>query len=257
MKALILAGGLGTRLSEETSTRPKPMVNIGDHPILWHIMKHLSCYGIKEFIILGGYKSYVIKEYFLNYRLHNSSAIFYTNSSKIDFISEVNEDWKVTVLDTGLETGTAGRIAKAELLIGEADFLLTYGDGLSDVNIHKLIEQHHATGAEVTLTSVIPEGRYGRIELSHERVISFSEKEITKDSWINAGFFIVKKSMLKFITSDSQSWEFDILPLISERETLCAYKHRGFWHAMDTLRDRMTLENLWNTQSAPWKIWSA
>lgn len=256
MKALILAGGLGTRLSEETSTRPKPMVNIGDQPILWHIMKHLSSYGIREFIILGGYKSYVIKEYFLNYRLHNSSTIFYTNSSRIDFISEVNEEWKVTVLDTGLETGTAGRLAKAEFVIGqEEDFLLTYGDGLSDINVDKLIEQHHACGAEVTLTSVIPEGRYGRIELNNERVISFSEKEITKDSWINAGYFIVKRSMLKLITSESQSWEYDILPLISERGTLCAYKHRGFWHAMDTLRDRMTLENLWKTKSAPWKIW--
>ena len=255
MKGVILAGGLGTRLSEETSTRPKPMVNIGEQPILWHIMKHLSFYGINEFIILGGYKSYVIKEYFLNYRLYNSSTIFCTNSSSVDFISEVNEDWRVTVLDTGLETGTAGRLAKANFLIGEDDFLLTYGDGLSNVNIHELIEQHNHTGAEITLTSVVPEGRYGRIELSDERVTSFSEKEITKNSWINAGYFIVKKSMLKYISNDSQSWEFDILPAVSERGTLYAYKHRGFWHAMDTLRDRITLEKLWNEKSAPWKIW--
>jgi glucose-1-phosphate cytidylyltransferase len=254
MKVLILAGGMGTRLGEETEMKPKPMIEIGGKPILWHIMKIYSHYGFNEFIILVGYKGYMIKEYFANYFLHSSNLSFDLKNNTVEFLDNYSEPWKVTVLDTGLETMTGGRIKQAEKYVGNNPFLLTYGDGVADIDIAKLIAFHHLHKGLVTLTSVQPEGRFGALEISEDRVRKFNEKPKGDGSWINGGFFVCSPDVFKYIHGNDSIFERAPLEKIASENMLFAYKHTGFWKPMDTLRDKMMLNELWNL-NAPWKIW--
>jgi glucose-1-phosphate cytidylyltransferase len=258
MKVAILAGGFGTRLSEETQSIPKPMVQIGEKPMLWHIMKIYSYYGHNEFIILAGYKSYVIKEYFANYFLHQSDVTFNLATNSMEIINSQSEPWKVTILDTGLNTMTGGRIKRAEKYLGDAPFFLTYGDGVADVNIHKLHEFHKSHGRKVTMTAVQPEGRFGALKLdpADDRVTEFMEKPKGDGAWINGGFFVCEPGIFDYITEGDQSiWERSPLESIATGNELFAYRHAGFWKPMDTLRDKMMLEERWINKEAPWKVW--
>jgi len=258
MKVAILAGGFGTRLSEETANIPKPMIHIGDKPILWHIMKIFSHYGFNEFIILGGYKCYVIKEYFANYFLHQSDVTFNLADNSMQILNNATEPWKVTVLDTGLDTMTGGRIKRAEHYLKNYPFLLTYGDGVSDVDLHKLIAFHLTHKKALTMTAVQPEGRFGAMELdqNNNAVNSFMEKPKGDGSWINGGFFVCNPSIFDYIDQgDNTIWERTPLETLAERGELFAYKHYGYWKPMDMLRDKMQLEELWSSKKAPWKIW--
>ena len=257
MKAVILAGGLGTRLSEETHLKPKPMVEIGGKPILWHILKIYSSYNINEFIICCGYKGYIIKEYFANYFLHSSDVTFHLDKDNFVEIHERNsEDWKVTLVDTGELTQTAGRLKKVKSYLSKDEiFCFTYGDGLADINIQELIDHHHNLNQEATLTAVQPPGRYGAINLKGNNVTNFQEKPNGDNAWINGGLFILNYSVLNKIKSDDCSWENDILPKLAKQNELNAFKHSGFWQPMDTLRDRNRLENLWESGNPPWKSW--
>ena len=256
MQAVILAGGLGTRISEESYLQPKPMIEIGSKPIIWHIMKIFSHYKINDFIICCGYKGYVLKEYFSNYFLHNSDVTFNLGNNEIEIHKKNSEDWKVTLIDTGLNTLTGGRIKRIEEYIKEENFCLTYGDGLSDVDISKLIEFHYSHKKDATLTAVQPAGRFGAIELKNQiEVKSFQEKPLGDGGWINGGFFILNKSVIKNIENDNTIWEKEPLINLAKTNNLAAFKHKGFWHPMDTLRDKNYLEGLWNSSHAPWKIW--
>lgn len=258
MKVAILAGGLGTRISEETHSIPKPMIQIGGKPILWHIMKIYSYFGFNEFIILAGYKSYVIKEYFANYFLHQSDVTFNLATNSMEILNSQSEPWKVTILDTGLNTMTGGRIKRAERFLGDAPFFLTYGDGVANVNIHKQLEFHKQHGKKVTMTAVQPEGRFGAINIveGSDRVANFMEKPKGDGAWINGGFFICEPGIFDFINEGDQTiWERYPLEEIARKEELQAFKHTGYWKPMDTLRDKMQLEEEWKKNEAPWKVW--
>lgn len=258
MKVVIFAGGFGTRLSEETSMIPKPMVKIGDKPILWHIMKTYAHYGFTDFVILGGYKCYIIKEYFANYYLHQSDVVFDLKNNSVQIINSQTEPWKITILDTGQDTMTGGRLKRAEKILAGDSFLLTYGDGVSDINIKKLVEFHRSHGKAITMTAVQPEGRFGAIDLDEgsNEVNFFMEKPKGDGVWINGGFFVCKPKVFNYIKDGDQTvWERAPLEQLAFDRELCAYKHAGFWKPMDTLRDKMQLEDLWVKDNAPWKTW--
>ena len=257
MKAVILAGGLGTRLSEETAVRPKPMVEIGGKPILWHIMKIYYAHGVREFIICCGYKGYVIKEYFANYLLYVSDVTFKTKKNEMHIHENGAEDWVITLIDTGNATMTGGRVKRVREYIGDDSFYLTYGDGVSDINITKLAEFHQKQKNLATLTAVQPAGRFGAFSLADDqtKIDHFREKPKAENAWINGGFFVLEPEVLNYIKDDSTVWENEPLEQLTNQGQLSAYKHHGFWHPMDTLRDRNILEGLWSNGSAPWKVW--
>ncbi|WP_047517742.1 glucose-1-phosphate cytidylyltransferase [Methylophilus sp. Q8] len=256
MKAVILAGGLGTRISEETHLKPKPMIEIGGKPILWHIMKMYSAHGINDFIICCGYKGYVIKEYFANYFLHMSDVTFDMSNNTMQVHQKNAEPWKVTLVDTGEQTLTGGRLKRvAEYLKDEESFCFTYGDGLSDVNITELISFHKKHGKLATVTGVQPPGRYGALELNNNEVKGFTEKPKGDGGWINGGFFVLSPRCIDYIEGDCSSWETDPLMNLAKEGQLYAYEHHGFWQPMDTLREKTLLESLWANNEAPWKVW--
>ena len=257
MKTVILAGGYGTRISEESHVKPKPMVEIGEKPILWHIMKIYSYYGFNDFIICLGYKGYCIKEYFANYFLHESDVTFdFTNHNRKVIHHNTAEPWRVTLVNTGIDTMTGGRVKRVKPYIGNEPFLLTYGDGLADINILELVRYHHSHGKLVTITSTQPIGRFGALDLSEKnQVEGFREKPTGDSSWINAGFFVMQPQIFDYIDSDSTALEREPMQNISRIGQLMAFKHTGFWQSMDTLRDKKLLENLWQSGKAPWKIW--
>ncbi len=257
MKAVILAGGLGTRISEETSIRPKPMIEIGGRPILWHIMKAFSHYAIHDFIICCGYKGYVIKEYFANYFLHMSDVTFDMSQNSMEVHQQYAEPWRVTLLDTGEETMTGGRLKRAAsyLPAGE-DFCFTYGDGVSDVNITELIQFHQQHGLQATITATYPPGRFGALDIHADRsVLSFKEKPKSENGRINGGFFVLSPKVMDHIENDQTIWERDPLETLAAAKQLKAFSHEGFWQPMDTLRDKNYLETLWASGNAPWKVW--
>lgn len=256
MKAVILAGGLGTRISEETSVRPKPMIEIGGMPILWHIMKNYSYHGINDFVVCCGYKGYVIKEYFANYFLHMSDITFDMQQNEMQVHQRYAEPWKVTLVNTGEETMTGGRLKRvANYVKNEAAFCLTYGDGVSNVNITELIEFHNNKQVKATLTAVIPPGRFGALDLKGDMVHSFMEKPKGDGAMINGGFFVLSPKVIDYIEDDSTIWERDPLERLAREGELAAFEHHGFWQPMDTLRDKVLLEDLWQSGSAPWKVW--
>ena len=256
MKAVILAGGLGTRISEETHLKPKPMIEVGGQPVLWHIMKMYSHYGINEFIICCGYKGYVIKEYFANYFLHMSDVTFDMEKNSMEVHQRNAEPWRVTLVDTGEETMTGGRIKRvASYLKDEPAFCLTYGDGVSDVNITELIAFHHQHGLQATLTATLPPGRFGALDIRGDYVEGFKEKPKGDGAMINGGFFVLSPSVIDLIESDATIWEHEPLETLANLGQLLAYQHTGFWQPMDTLRDKMHLEELWASGDAPWKSW--
>lgn len=257
MKAVILAGGLGTRISEETSVRPKPMVEIGGMPILWHIMKTYSAHGVNDFVVLCGYKGHVIKEFFQRYLLRVSTVRFDLADGSMEVLDSRRENWRITLVDTGADTMTGGRIKRAREYIGSDTFCLTYGDGVCDVDITKLIDFHKKHKAGVTLTAVQPEGRFGAINLGSDQVhvSTFEEKPDGDRAWINGGYFVVDADAIDEIAGDDTSWEREPLANIARSNRLCAYRHSGFWHPMDTLRDKNHLNDLWQSGGAPWKVW--
>ena len=257
MKAVILAGGLGTRISEETSVRPKPMVEIGTMPIIWHIMKTYSHYGVNEFILLCGYKGHIIKDFFINYAVRSSSVEVDLSNGSVRLLDPVREPWKITLLDTGETTMTGGRLRRAQEYVGDETFFLTYGDGVSNVDLHALLQTHRSDKSLVTLTAVQPPGRFGTLTLAEEqtRVNQFLEKPQGDGAWINGGYFAVEPACLDYIDGDDISWEKEPLVRIAQENKLSAYKHSGFWQPMDTLRDKQYLESLWESQSPPWKVW--
>jgi len=256
MKAVILAGGLGTRISEETHLKPKPMINIGGKPILWHIMKTYSAYGINEFIICLGYKGYLIKEYFANYYLHMSDVTFDMENNSMQVHQNTVEPWKVTLIDTGEETSTGGRLKKvASHLAPDEPFCFTYGDGLSNVDIGKLVKVHHSSGTLATVTAVQPPGRFGSLDLSGNKILAFDEKPKGDGLWVNGGYFVLSPKVFDYIEGDATVWEKEPLQHLAAEGDLTAFKHGGFWQPMDTLRDKVRLEELWKSGSAPWKVW--
>ena len=256
MKVLILAGGFGTRLGEETAVKPKPMIEIGSKPILWHIMKMYSSYGFNDFVILLGYKGYVIKEYFSNYFLHQSDVTIDLKKNKLEVHQHECEPWKVTLLDTGLETMTGGRIKRAKDYIDNEPFMLTYGDGLSNVDINELVKFHKLNGKKITITAVQPVSRYGVLNIEESGEVSdFLEKPMDDGTWINGGFFVCEPEIMDLITDDLTIFEREPLKQIAESGELVAYKHFSFWHCMDTLRDKTCLVDMWDKQQAPWKVW--
>lgn len=258
MKVVIFAGGLGTRISEETDVRPKPMVEIGGKPILWHIMKIYSSYGFNDFIICLGYKGYVIKEYFMNYFLHNSDLTIDIANNKVEVHGSTSEAFKVTLVETGIDTKTAGRLKAVQKYIGNEDFMLTYGDGVSDVNIKALIEFHKAQDKIATVTSIQMDARFGGMDVSEDgNVLSFKEKAKDESKWINGGFFVLKADVFKYLDGDMRQvmWEDEPLEKLTNDNQLVAFKHKGFWKPMDALRDRIELEELWKTNNAKWKVW--
>ncbi len=254
MKAVILAGGLGTRISEETALRPKPMVEIGGKPILWHIMKIYSAHGINDFIICLGYKGYIIKEYFANYFLHTSDVTFNIAKNSMEVHQHNAEPWNVTLVETGENTMTGGRLKRVAHYLNE-DFCLTYGDGVADVDIPKLLKFHRQHGRLATMTATQPPGRFGALSLDGEAVAGFCEKPEGDGGWINGGFFVLSPEVLKYIKDDATTWEREPLEKLANEGQLSAFMHQGFWQPMDTLRDKTHLEDLWTTGDAPWKIW--
>ena len=258
MKAVILAGGLGTRIAEETNLIPKPMIEIGGRPVIWHIMKIYSAHGINDFIVCCGYKGYVIKEYFANYALHMSDVTFDVAKNEMVVHQNYAEPWSVTVVDTGEHTMTGGRLGRIyEYVKDEKFFCCTYGDGLGDVDITRLIQSHEALGKEVTLTATKPPGRYGALRFGGggDSVTSFDEKPEGDGGWINGGFFVLNPAALGRIFGDSCSWESDVLPSLAKDGELTAFRHHGFWQPMDTLREKNLLDSLWEKDRAPWKVW--
>lgn len=256
IQVVLLAGGLGTRLAEETDRLPKPMVSIGSKPILWHIMKSYACSGMNEFIICGGYKIDAIIEYFVNYRLHTSNLTIDIGSNEVSYLKESGENWKVTIIDTGERTETGGRLKRIrEYLRPDQPFCMTYGDGVSNVDLAEVVAFHKRRGFEATLTAVRPPARFGATVIEDGRVVRFSEKPVSAEGHINGGFFVLNHSVFDLIQSDDTIWERGPLETLAERGQLGAYVHDGFWQPMDTLRDRRFLEQLWNTGQAPWKRW--
>ena len=255
MKAVILAGGYGTRLSEETSVRPKPMVEIGGKPILWHIMKIFSAYGINEFIICCGYKGYMIKQYFSQYFLQVSDITFDMKENKMNVHTNGSDPWKVTLVDTGEKTMTGGRLKRVKDYIGNETFCFTYGDGLSDVDIKELVGFHKKQKTHATLTAVQPPGRFGILSLEKDKVVNFREKPHGDGAWINGGYFVLEPAVLDYIDNDASVWEQEPLMRLARDSMLSAYRHQGFWHPMDTLRDKHVLEDMWENGKAPWKKW--
>ncbi len=257
MKVVILAGGFGTRISEESDLKPKPMIEIGGKPILWHIMKIYSHYGFNDFIICCGYKGYVIKDYFHHYYMHQADMTIDLGKNTVEYHNSQSEPWRVTLVDTGLNTMTGGRIKRIESFIGKETFMLTYGDGVGDVNISALLEFHKKSKKHVTLTAVQPSGKFGALEINqHHEVISFKEKPKGDGAWINGGFFVCESGIFDYIRSgDETIWERQPLEDLSRDGQLGAYKHEGFWQPMDTLRDKNELERLWASGKAPWKVW--
>ena len=256
MKVLILAGGFGTRLSEETNIRPKPMVEFGGKPILWHIMKIYSHYGFNEFVILLGYKGYYIKEYFSNYFLHQSDITIDLKNNNLEIHNNSSEPWKVTLIDTGIDSMTGGRIKRAKKYINNETFLLTYGDGVGDVNIQKLVDFHKSHQGLLTITATQPDGRFGALEINeNNRVEKFLEKPKGDGSWINGGFFVCEPEVLNYIEGDSTIFEREPLEKLAQEKQVFTYKHYGFWKPMDTLRDKKELNLMWETDKAKWKVW--
>lgn len=255
MKAVILAGGMGTRISEESHLKPKPMIEIGGRPILWHIMKMYSQHGINDFIICLGYKGYVIKEYFSNYFLHNSDVTFCLSDNSTEIHQKFSEPWKVTLVDTGENTMTGGRLKRVSNYIGNETFCFTYGDGVSDINITELISYHKTLGLKATVTAIKPPGRYGALEIKNNTVLNFQEKPAGDGSWINGGFFVLESDVFKKILDDKTVWEQEPLKELASEGQLSAFLHEGFWQAMDTLREKNYLEELWSSNKAPWKTW--
>ncbi|MCR4407019.1 MAG: glucose-1-phosphate cytidylyltransferase [Anaerolineae bacterium] len=257
MKVVILAGGYGTRLSEETGVRPKPMVEIGEKPILWHIMKIYSAYGLNDFIICCGYKGYMIKQYFANYFLYMSDVTFDLRNNSVKIHQNDAEPWRVTLVDTGDKTMTGGRLKRVKDYIGDETFCMTYGDGVSDVNITRLIEFHREQGVLATLTAVQPPGRFGTFNLAQgqTKISSFREKPRGDGAWISGGYFVLEPGVMDYIEGDATVWEQEPLKRLAQDGMLSAYKHYGFWHPMDTLRDKNVLEEMWAAGNPPWKVW--
>jgi glucose-1-phosphate cytidylyltransferase len=255
MKAVILAGGMGSRLSEETSLRPKPMLEIGGRPILWHIMKLYAAHGVNDFIICCGYKGYVIKEYFANYFLHMSDVTFDIEHNEMEVHQRFAEPWRVTLVDTGVATLTGGRLKRVKRYLSDEDFCLTYGDGVADVDISKLVEFHKKEGKLATVTAVQPPGRFGVLELEGNLIRRFQEKPSGAGSWISAGFFVLSPKVVEYIEGDATPWEKEPMERLASEGELNAFCHDGFWQSMDTLRDRQYLESLWQSGKAPWQVW--
>ena len=255
MKAVILAGGLGTRISEESHLKPKPMIEVGGKPILWHIMKLYSHYGINEFVICLGYKGYVIKEYFANYFLHMSNVTFDMALNQMEVHEHYAEPWRVTLIDTGPHTLTGGRLKRVRSYLGDESFCFTYGDGLADLDIGATLDFHRAHGKIATVTAIQPPGRYGALNLKGAKVRGFQEKPAGDGAWVNGGFFVLEPSAFDYIDGDQTSWEGDALQRLAQANQLMSYKHAGFWLAMDTLRDKNQLDDLWNA-NPPWKVWA-
>jgi glucose-1-phosphate cytidylyltransferase len=255
MKTVILAGGFGTRISEESHIKPKPMIEIGGKPILWHIMKIYSAHGINDFIICLGYKGYVIKEYFANYFLHMSDVTFDMCNNNMEVHNNHSEPWKITLIDTGADTMTGGRLKRAKDFLDSETFCFTYGDGVSDINISKLIEFHKSKNAVATMTAVQPPGRFGVLSIDGTKIRAFQEKPKGESGWVNGGFFVFEPKIFDYIDNDHTTWEKEPLECLAAENKLHAFKHTGFWYAMDTLRDKIKLEEYWNTDSPPWKIW--
>jgi glucose-1-phosphate cytidylyltransferase len=257
MKVVILAGGYGTRLSEETELRPKPMVEIGGRPILWHIMKIYSHYGFNEFIICCGYKSYYIKDYFYHYYMHAADMTIDLAENKVEYHTSDSEPWKITLVDTGLETMTGGRIKRIQKYVNNEPFMMTYGDGVADINIDRLLAYHQEKGKQATLTAVLPSGKFGALEIARDdSITSFFEKPQGDGSWVNGGFFVFQPEVFDYITEgDSTIFERKPLENLSNAGQLQSYKHTGFWKSMDTLREKMELQRLWKNGNPPWKIW--
>jgi len=255
VKAVILAGGLGSRLSEETTLRPKPMVEIGGKPILWHIMKIYAAHGIDDFIVCLGYKGYVIKEWFANYALHTSDVTFDLGTGGMQVHHSTTEPWRITLVETGEETMTGGRLKRVLPYVGDETFCFTYGDGVADIDITALVAHHRASGALATVTAVQPSGRFGALEIDSDRVSGFLEKPRGDGAWINGGFFVLEPRVGGYIDGDATVWEREPLERLAAEGQLQPYFHRGFWHAMDTLRERQELEDMWATGDAPWCVW--
>lgn len=255
MKVVLLAGGLGTRLSEETAVRPKPLVEIGGKPILWHIMKIYAAAGFCEFVICLGYKGYLIKEFFANYYLHASDVTIDVANNSLEIHQSVVEPWRVTLVDTGDATMTGGRLKRVKHYLGPNPFLMTYGDGVADVDVSALVAFHESNRRRATMTVVQPPGRFGAVELDGDRVTDFREKPEGDGAWINGGFFVLQPDVLDLIADDETVWEQQPLETLARGGELSAYRHSGFWHPLDTLRDKRVLEQLWDTGSAPWKTW--
>ncbi len=257
MKVVILAGGLGTRISEESHLKPKPMIEVGGSPILWHIMKYYSSFGFYEFIICAGYKQYVIKEYFADYYLHRSDVTFdFSESNKMIIHNNVAEPWKVTIVDTGYETMTGGRLKRVAKYIGDETFMMTYGDGVSNVDLNALVQFHKEHNKLATITAVQPGGRFGVLDIdSDSTVLKFTEKSIEDGGWINAGFMVLEPKVIDYIDGDATFFEREPLERLARDNQLAAYKHSGFWKCMDTLRDKQVLDGMWINNCAPWKVW--
>ena len=256
MKTVILAGGIGSRLSEETDIKPKPMIEIGGKPIIWHIMKMYSHYGFNDFIICLGYKGYMIKEYFNNYFIHSEDVTIDLSKNKIKVLGSKTEPWKVTLIDTGLNTMTGGRIKRVQKYIGDKTFMLTYGDGLSNVNLKELLAFHRKMAKSATITAVQPYARFGALDLDNNHtVLSFKEKPKGQSLWINGGFFVLEPEIFKYIKDDNSVWEREPMERLTAQKKFNAYKHNGFWNCMDTLRDKLELDRLWRIGEAPWKAW--
>lgn len=257
MKVLILAGGFGTRISEETGIRPKPMVEIGDRPILWHIMKGYAQHGFTDFVILCGYKGHVIKEYFANYHLNQSSVTFDLRNNTMEMVASEVEPWRVTLLDTGANSLTGGRIKRAQSIVGNEPFLLTYGDGVSDINIKELVAHHKKSNCLITMSAVQPSGRFGALEFNeHDQIVAFKEKPQGEVGWINGGFFVCEPQVFDYITEgDKTTFERAPLEKLAEENKMSCYKHHGFWKCMDTLADKSSLTEMWDRKEAKWKTW--
>ena len=255
MKLVILAGGLGTRISEETQLKPKPMVEIGGKPILWHIMKLYAAHGVSEFVVCLGYRGYVVKEYFANYAIHTSDVTFDLAKNSLEVHQRKTEPWRVTLVDTGDATLTGGRLKRVASYVGGEAFCMTYGDGLADVDIRKLIEFHQHAGCLATVTAVQPPGRFGALHLGASRVEGFLEKPEGDGGWINGGFFVLSPKALDYVRGDDETWERQPLERLTKDRQLAAYRHTGFWQPMDTLRDKVLLDELWQSGRAPWKAW--
>ncbi|WP_113907276.1 glucose-1-phosphate cytidylyltransferase [Aliidiomarina celeris] len=254
-KAVILAGGLGTRISEESHLRPKPMIEIGGKPILWHIMKIYSAHGINDFVICLGYKGYIIKEYFANYFLHMSDVTFDMRSNQMEVHEKHVEPWRVTLVDTGESSMTGGRLRRIKDYVGDETFCFTYGDGVADINIQKALQHHKTVGKMATITAIQPPGRYGALNINNGLVQQFQEKPAGDGAWINGGFFVLEPAVFEYLHQDSDSFENQPLMQLAKQGQLNAYHHNGFWQAMDTLRDKNQLEAQWQSGEAPWKIW--